>query len=67
MTARLPAIVSDLDGVVIKGHSPAIGGAKAVLQKLLKVNKTTKKKVPILFLTNGGGKTEREKAKQLDK
>ncbi|KAL6070064.1 HAD-superfamily hydrolase [Balamuthia mandrillaris] len=52
------AVVFDLDGVMHKGSSP-IDGAVQALQRV--------SKVPHLFLTNSGGRTEQAKAEHLSK
>ena len=64
---RLPGIVSDLDGVLIKGESPPpIPGASAVLKRVLAKHGKTGKHVPFTFLTNGGFRTEQSKASKLN-
>ena len=64
---RLPGIVSDLDGVLIKGESHQIPGAPAVLKKILAKHGKTGKQIPFTFLTNGGFRTEQSKAAKLNK
>ncbi|KAF8929947.1 hypothetical protein BGZ58_008587 [Dissophora ornata] len=53
-------VVFDIDGVLIKGHH-AIPQTRKALQLLWENN------VPYIFLTNGGGVLESEKAEQLSK
>jgi HAD superfamily hydrolase (TIGR01456 family) len=48
-------IALDIDGVVLRGGK-LIPGAKETIQKMVK------EKVPFIFITNGGGVTEEEKA-----
>lgn len=52
------AVVFDIDGVLYRG-SQDIEPASSVLENLQKRN------VPFLFLTNGGGQTEKVKADSL--
>jgi len=68
---KLPAIISDIDGVLVRG-SKLIGNSDKVLNyirsplsHIFKNNETSK--IPFLCLTNGGGKLEYEKADQLNK
>merc|ERR1719464_1381093 len=63
----LPAIVSDLDGVLIKGENHLIHGSPAVLKKILAKHGKIGKQIPFTFLTNGGFRTEQSKAKALNK
>lgn len=63
---KLPAIVSDIDGVLVRG-SKVIGQSDKVLNyirsplsHILKNDQTAK--IPFVCLTNGGGKLEYEKA-----
>ena len=51
-------VVIDCDGVLYRG-SKTIPGAKAAIKKLQKA------KIPHVFLTNGGGMTEAQKAKEV--
>lgn len=55
----VPGVVLDIDGVVIQGKKVLEEGRRAV-KKLVDA-----KQVPFLFLTNGGGVTERKKSIQL--
>mmetsp|Transcript_40033 Transcript_40033/g.52421 ORF Transcript_40033/g.52421 Transcript_40033/m.52421 type:complete len:86 (+) Transcript_40033:121-378(+) len=57
----LPAIVSDVDGVVLRGKTPIEGSKEAVI-KLLSEYKDTGRTVPFTFFTNGGGSLESYKA-----
>ena len=50
----MPAIVSDIDGVVVRSKD-TVPGTKETLVKLLTPNETTGRKVPFTFLSNGGG------------
>lgn len=64
---RLPAIVSDIDGVVYSG-GPCCGDSPHVVSSLLLEGYgKNKKKIPFVFLTNGGMVTEDEKAESLNK
>lgn len=62
----IPAIVSDIDGVLILGPTPIAEGTHAIniLQKSLgEIDPTTfgasdQMRIPFMLLTNGGGKTE---------
>ena len=66
---RLPCIVSDIDGVVIKGtgSSPTvIGGAKKEVERVLTYSKGGCN-IPFVFLTNGGSVTEQAKVDGLNK
>ena len=53
----MPAIVSDIDGVVVKGYAPT-PGTKEVLSQLLNPWLNTQRRMPFMFLSNGGGSTE---------
>lgn len=55
---KKPGIVFDIDGVLVKG--------KKVLPETLKTLKLLHTlHIPYMFLTNGGGKTEKKKAQEL--
>lgn len=62
----IPAIVSDIDGVLILGSTPIQQGTQSIkiLQRSLgeidptKFGASEKMKIPFLLLTNGGGETE---------
>jgi ribonucleotide monophosphatase NagD (HAD superfamily) len=56
---RLPAIISDIDGVLIRGKN-ALPGASDVIAKIIQLN------LPFVCLTNGGGMLEKEKATQMN-
>jgi len=57
---KKPGIVFDIDGVLVKG--------KNVLPETLKTFKILDTlHIPYIFLTNGGGKTEKKKAQELSK
>tara|TARA_B110000285_G_C15053948_1_gene578507 strand:- start:1083 stop:1262 length:180 start_codon:yes stop_codon:yes gene_type:complete len=59
----LPAIVFDIDGVVHKGPE-LVGDSPHVVTSLFNEGYGVQKnKIPFVFLTNGGMKTEDEKAK----
>ncbi|KPI86499.1 hypothetical protein ABL78_4439 [Leptomonas seymouri] len=51
-------VVMDIDGVVYRGHQ-LIPGADTAIQHLATL------RIPFLFMTNGGGKSEAEKAEEL--
>lgn len=55
-------LVLDIDGVLIRGKTP-LPHTKSALQLLT----TTSKEIPFVYLTNGGGVTERDKAQELTK
>jgi HAD superfamily hydrolase (TIGR01456 family) len=55
---KKPGIVFDVDGVLVKGKNVLPETHKA-LKLLDKLN------IPYMFLTNGGGKTEKKKAQEL--
>ena len=55
-----------MDGVVVKGDSPPIRNASAVLKKILAKHGKSSKHLPFVFLTNGGMKTEQAKADKLN-
>ncbi|EME28939.1 hydrolase family protein / HAD-superfamily protein isoform 3 [Galdieria sulphuraria] len=59
---KAAAFVFDIDGVLIRGKQ-VLDPAKKALFELYKMY--NRKKFPIAFLTNGGGCTETEKARQL--
>jgi ribonucleotide monophosphatase NagD (HAD superfamily) len=71
MSRRIPAIVSDIDGVIVRG-GVMIRGSKTVLDNLLNKQfyfskeKQNKFKFPFVCLTNGGGKLEMDKANELN-
>jgi len=57
---KKPGIVFDIDGVLVKG--------KTVLPETLKALKLLNTlRIPFMFLTNGGGKTEKKKAEELSR
>ncbi|CAK63612.1 unnamed protein product (macronuclear) [Paramecium tetraurelia] len=70
MNKLLPAIVSDIDGVLIRGKS-TIPNSDIVVQELLNCHYTNGEKhnirIPFYLLTNGGGCTELEKANSLNR
>ena len=51
MKKLIPAIVSDIDGVIVRGKLP-IKGSPEVLRNILS------RRFPFYLLTNGGGCTE---------
>ena len=61
----LPAIVSDVDGVVVRGKEP-VPGAREALEKLLGPHRDTGRRIPFTFMTNGGGAYEAHKAQSLN-
>ncbi|GJN08221.1 hypothetical protein PR202_ga26117 [Eleusine coracana subsp. coracana] len=58
------AIAFDIDGVIIRGRSP-IGGSPEAIRRLYSEDGTLK--IPLLFLTNGGGVPEHRRALELSK
>lgn len=62
---RIPAILSDIDGVVYRGGS-RIGGSDKVLRSVLNPLKDGTK-IPFSLLTNGGGIPENERALYINK
>jgi ribonucleotide monophosphatase NagD (HAD superfamily) len=63
---RLPAILSDIDGVVCRGGHE-IGNSKRVIRALLNQKVQEAGTVPFALLTNGGGVPEHERAQVLNK
>ncbi|KAI7906483.1 HAD-like domain-containing protein [Cokeromyces recurvatus] len=57
------AIAFDIDGVLIKGKRPIPEATRAL--KLLNGNNASNRTIPFVLLTNGGGMTEEEKARQI--
>ncbi|CAD8052951.1 unnamed protein product [Paramecium primaurelia] len=70
MKKLIPAIVSDIDGVLVRGKS-IIPNSDIVIKQLLNCHYTNGErhniKIPFYLLTNGGGCTELDKANQLNK
>ena len=62
----LPIVISDIDGVAFLG-SRAIPGLKEGLQRVNSTVGTSSKTVPFMFLSNGGGCSEAEKAALMNK
>ena len=62
----MPAIVSDIDGVVVQGSAPT-PGTKEALSQLLNPWLNTQRRMPFMFLSNGGGSTEQTKADGMNK
>ncbi len=60
----LPGIVSDIDGVVVRGKD-LIGDPACVIRRVF--SPVDNCKIPFTFLTNGGGCTEQQKADELNK
>ena len=60
----LPGIVADIDGVVVRGEDK-IGEPAAVIRRVF--TPVGDQKIPFMFLTNGGGCTEQQKADQLNR
>ena len=71
---KLPAIISDIDGVLIRGGKPIIRSKEAIYKikssladlNANKFNGNTTK-LPFLWLTNGGGTLEERKAEAVNK
>lgn len=59
MLKRLPYIVSDIDGVLVRGRVP-IPRTKEALERVSRMG------LPFCCLTNGGGSTEQVKADKLN-
>ena len=59
----LPAFVFDIDGVLIRGRHVLPAAIRAM--EMLYTPDKSQPKVPVAFLTNGGGVTESFKAKEL--
>lgn len=53
----LPAIVSDIDGVVVLNKN-MIPGSKEALEKVLNPLQKYERRLPFTFLSNGGGYSE---------
>ncbi|RNF25906.1 HAD-superfamily subfamily IIA hydrolase [Trypanosoma conorhini] len=51
-------VVLDIDGVVYRSHK-LIEGSDTAVRKMMEL------RIPLLFMSNGGGKSEEEKAKEL--
>ena len=58
---KLPAILSDIDGVVYRGGHE-IGNSRRVIHALLNQEVHPGQTVPFALLTNGGGVPEQERA-----
>jgi ribonucleotide monophosphatase NagD (HAD superfamily) len=54
---KMPAILCDIDGVVIRGTT-LIGNSVKTIRKVLSTQRDNKR-VPFVFLTNGGMMTEK--------
>jgi len=66
---RLPGILSDVDGVILRGKS-VIRGSDIVLNKLLTkqyTNGSITSFIPFACLTNGGGMLEHHKSAVMNK
>jgi ribonucleotide monophosphatase NagD (HAD superfamily) len=62
----MPAIVSDIDGVLLRGKN-IIPGSDNLLKRVLNETFTEHKlRMPFVLLTNGGGMLESDKAKQMN-
>ncbi len=57
--------MSDIDGVVVR-NKDCVPGTKDALIKLLTPHKDTDRKIPFIFLSNGGGAFEGAKAKSIN-
>jgi ribonucleotide monophosphatase NagD (HAD superfamily) len=73
---KVPGIISDIDGVLIRGSNAIkrsrenVMMLKKPLNQLFKNNKefsNHSNRIPFVCLTNGGGMLEGEKANQLNK
>ena len=60
----MPAIASDIDGVIQRGGRE-IGNSQRVLRAILN-NKVDGKYIPLALLTNGGGMLESERAELIN-
>eukprot|EP00347_Sterkiella_histriomuscorum_P004113 403361703 len=63
---RLPAIVCDNDGVIVKGRT-VIGRAPHIVKQILEPYSAQNLQIPFILLTNGGGIPEGEKAEDLNR
>ena len=61
---RVPAVASDVDGVLVLGESPPIKNASDTLRKVLIEHA---KDIQFVLLTNGGMKTEQGKVDSLNR
>ena len=61
---RLPAIASDMDGVILRGLT-AIGNSSAMMKKIF-TPRENGAQIPFALLTNGGGFIEERKAEELN-
>jgi len=62
---RLPAIASDIDGVVVRGRE-VIGNSDKIIAEVL-TPMADGKTLPFILLTNGGGFTEEKKAEEINR
>ena len=62
---RLPAILSDIDGVLYRGGKPIAGSSwatKRLIKPFTLPSSHETVKLPFSLLTNGGGDTEQDRA-----
>ena len=63
---RSPALILDIDGVITRG-AQVIPAAKRALHRLYRNSKGNSPRLPLIFMTNGGGCPEAELANRLSK
>lgn len=66
MINRLPAVVIDIDGVIVKGRS-IIGNSPNVIRALLEPYSEHRVNIPFVLMTNGGGLPEPAKAEDINR
>ena len=69
MKHKLPAILSDIDGVLYRG-TQAIQGSVWAIQRLIKpftMENGDRVCLPFSLLTNGGGDTEKERTNYVNR
>ena len=65
----MPAIATDIDGVVYRGSAP-VGNSPQALRDLMATYSNYERQtfsLPFVLLTNGGGILEKERAKVVNK
>ncbi|KAA8496564.1 putative CDP-alcohol phosphatidyltransferase class-I family protein [Porphyridium purpureum] len=65
VTGQVPAFAFDIDGVLQRGGSKLAAGIEAM--RALHDSETGLPRVPLVFLTNGGGHTEHARAQKLSR
>ena len=64
---EFPAILSDIDGVIYAGSHNLVGNSTNTIKKILKPYENSDMQIPFIFVTNGGGAVEKDRAMQLNK